>query len=130
MMVSQPCVIRLAAVICWVAAGGLVGASQCQEKRPIKGYTLTGSTYKRTPLPDVFTCLLTCGQDVSCYSANFNATQRLCEMNSQTKLSNPSGFKAAPGSTYMESMERLFGWYLVDIERTGPVIRHIPFTIL
>lgn len=83
-------------------------SSVCHVSFPIFDHALTGHVH-RTVTKDTFVrCIFTCEWDPLCYSVNFHATKKLCELNAGTVEAFQADFVQRKGSVYISMVVRHF----------------------
>ena len=73
--------------------GSEVVGGQCKtSERSVPGKALKGHTFKEFVVRAIVDCQNTCENDPRCASYNFYISDKVCELNSQTKETRPDDF--------------------------------------
>ena len=86
---------------------------------PPPDHTLHGHVLSRAVVVDEFECLLRCKAKTFCASSNVHPSDsegnRICELNRNTKFTNPADLKSKKGSTYYGSVQVSFDGFRCQI---------------
>ena len=72
-----------------VLASITTGLDNCITVSSIKDYSLIGHTYKTSSGKSLLSCIISCDQDVHCYSINYKLPTKTCELSDATRYSHP-----------------------------------------
>ncbi|CAH3152088.1 unnamed protein product [Pocillopora meandrina] len=80
---------------------------QCKVKNTSKpGFFLVGYALKSFTAERLAFCYSTCNTDPSCQSSNYNLASKTCQLNSESRKSQPNSFHAREGSVYSDNPDR------------------------
>ena len=80
---------------------------QCKVKNTSKpGFFLVGYALKSFTAERLAFCYSTCNTDPSCQSLNYNLASKTCQLNSESRKSQPNSFHAREGSVYSDNPDR------------------------
>ena len=80
---------------------------QCKVKTTSKpGFFLVGYALKSFTAERLAFCYSTCKTDPSCQSLNYNLASKTCQLNSESRKSQPNSFHAREGFVYSDNPDR------------------------
>lgn len=80
---------------------------QCKVKTTSKpGFFLVGYVLKSFTAERLAFCYSTCNTDPSCQSLNYNLASKTCQLNSESRKSQPNSFHAREGFVYSDNPDR------------------------
>lgn len=80
---------------------------QCKVKTTSKpGFFLVGYALKSFTAERLAFCYSTCNTDPSCQSLNYNLASKTCQLNSESRKSQPNSFHASDGYIYSDNPDR------------------------
>lgn len=85
------------------------GPDDCITVSSIKDYSLIGHAYKSTSGKSLMTCIISCDQDVNCYSLNYKFPAKTCELNNVTRSLHLQEFVFSPDAVYFDHPSRPSG---------------------
>lgn len=85
------------------------GLDKCITVSSINDYSLIGHTYKTSSGKSLLTCIISCDQDVHCYSINYKIPIKTCELSDATRYSHPEELAFSPDAVHFDHPSRPSG---------------------
>ena len=86
----------LTAAFLMYSIGVFQAAAQCQTKEKSIGRMFLRGHILKTCTVELHECFIRCDEDVTCQSANFVTSLKVCKMNNRTKEARPEDFMPDP----------------------------------
>ena len=85
-----------------------VDSYACHNSFPVFDHALTGHVFKIVTKDNFSRCIFSCEMDPQCYSVNFRAQQKVCELNLGTAEAFQADLKQKKESVYITMVVRQF----------------------
>lgn len=84
-----------------------IALKECEADNSSKlGFVLVGYAFKSLTTEDLAFCFSVCNTDPSCQSLNYNLATKSCELNSESRKSQPDNFHGDVFHVYSDNSNR------------------------